>query len=188
MTEVEQQPAIKKRTRLALRLVIYALLVGIAAAFFFGMNTIGQWDLSTGRSRTVTTLLGIPITYGKPESTRLSNWLGDTIGEEKWITVRGPAPRSRAVKVSWCSSKLLNVLRRMEFELGIAEDEGWFRGDEGRRFVATEIVQSLAGGKPICDVYSQVGKFEEKLNTVVSSWSPFTTNTLAALWEETENP
>ena len=46
MKDADQQTGTKKCTWLGVRLGLYALPAGTAAAFFFGMNSIEQWDVS----------------------------------------------------------------------------------------------------------------------------------------------
>lgn len=184
MTTVKESP--RKLLRMATLLKLCGLLVGLYLAAYFGLNTVGQWDMSTGRSRTVTTLVGIPIIHGKPKPTRLSELLNDKLGEEQWIIVRGPSPKEIGVKVTWCSVNLLNILGQVQVELEIAEKEGGAQSKTIGHIVAASVLHELSSSNNICDVYYQSKRFAVKLSEVVSRQS-LTTNAVNQLWVESKD-
>jgi hypothetical protein len=183
MSEGEQQTATKKRTRLGVRLAIYALLLVIAAAFCFGMNSIEQWNVSTGQSRTVTIVLGVPVWFGESRSTKVSEWLGAAEGEEAWIRVRGPSIKK--AKVSHCVNDLLWQFFHLEGDLenvlGKREEQ---EGRLLRHHIASAVLQELRISQNICRVSRHFSEFRREF--IETFWHDQVTLTSARL-EETWN-
>ncbi len=158
MNEVEQQTATKKRTWLGVRLVIYSLLAGTAAAFFFGMNSTEEWDVSSGQSRYVTTVVGVPVWFGEPRPTTVSEWLREPEGKREWIQVRGP--RIRKAKVSHCVHDLLWQLFHLDGDLeNVVGKKDTKEGRLFRHQIASAVLQELRTSQNICRVSRHFGAF-----------------------------
>lgn len=183
MSEGEQQTATKKRTRLGVRLAIYALLLVFAAAFYFGMNSIEQWNVSTGQSRTVTIVIGVPVWFGEPRSTKVSEWLGAAEGEEAWIRVRGPSIKK--AKVSHCVHDLLGQLFHLEGDLeNVAGKKDTQEGRLFRHQIAAAVLQELRTSQSICRVSRHLSEF--RMEFIETFWHEQVALTSARL-EETWN-
>lgn len=180
MSEGEQQTATRKRTWLGVRLAICALLLGIAAAFFFGLNSIEEWELSSGQSRYVTTVIGVPVWFGEPRPTTVSEWLREPVGEREWLQVRGP--RIRKAKVSYCVHDLLWQLFHLEGDLESVI--GKIDTQEGRLFrhqIAAVVLKELRSSQSICLVSRHFTEFRVRL--VDAFWHDQETLTSAKLEE-----
>lgn len=182
MNEAAQNVVTGKRTWLGVRLVIYALLAGIAASFYFGMNSIEEWDASSGQSRYVTTVVGVPVWFGAPRPTTVSEWLGEPMEKEVWIRVRGP--RIRKAKVSHCVHDLLSQFFHLEGDL--ANVHGRKDAREGRllrRQIAAGVLHELRSTQDICGVSRHFSEFRMQL--VDAFWhdqEPLTSAKLEETW------
>ena len=76
--------------RRKLIIALTVLVVGALVYHRFGRTWRVEWDVASGRQRTVTIFLGIP-NHGEPEPTRLSEWKGQPSGEPRWVTVGSPS-------------------------------------------------------------------------------------------------
>ena len=67
------------------------LLIGAFGLTILLLNTRfvdhGQWDTNSGRSRKVTTWLGIYTAFEPEEATLLSSWLAENPAESNWVDV-----------------------------------------------------------------------------------------------------
>jgi hypothetical protein len=158
MSEANQGQATKKKRRIVARLVVYSLLIGVALAFLFGMNSVEQWDLSTGQSRYVTTVIGIPVWYGEPRPTTVSEWLSKPEGERDWVQVRGP--RIRKAKVSHCVHDLLWQFFQLEGDLeSIGRKKDTQEGRLFRHQIAAAVLRELRTSQSICRVSRHFSAF-----------------------------
>lgn len=167
--------------RLLIRLVIYGLAVGIAMAFAFGLNSKIQWEVASGRSRVVRTCIGIPVWFSPPESTMLTEWLGEPEGEVEWVYVRGTA--TPHAKVSYCVSDVLNGLQFIDTDLKADEQFGGMKVTDARHQIAVSVLDELRTSRSICAVAHHTADFKFRLAT--NDWFGATkldSNQLAAAW------
>lgn len=182
MNGAEQQTATKKRTWLGVQLAIYALLAVIAAAFYFGMNSIEQWDVSTGQGRYVTTVVGVPVWFGAPRPTTVSEWLHEPEGEKDWIQVRGPSIRK--AKVSHCVHDLLGQLHMWEGELAVTLERNKKQdGKSLKHRIAAAILDELRTTQSICRVSRHCSEFRMQfIETYWHNEEPLTLVNLEDTW------
>lgn len=162
MNETDQTSITRNRTRLAVRLGIYGMMAGITATFLFGLNSIGQWDVSTGRSRTVTTVIGVPVWYHEPRPTMMSDWLSEPAGKEFWIHVRGPYRRN--AKVTSCEMSLLQEMHGMGLPIKLSESVGGLSSKRARAKIARLVLDELRRTESICRVYDHAREFGAQLS------------------------
>jgi hypothetical protein len=140
----------KKWLRVTIALIIG--VISLLAVFRYANTSRIEWDVSSGRQRTVTIFLGITLN-GDPESTRLSEWKGGSSDDAEWVEVASASSVPRGSFVSWCYFNLLQMdLTSIRNRMNISAMGEPLDTKKAKEAVADFILDALRDGTEICDV------------------------------------
>ena len=111
------------------------LLVAIAslvAVYFFAYSWEVQWDIQTGRERTVHNIFRIRVYSGRPSSTILTEWISPSVPDAMWREVaHGPRPFEM---VNWSHGRIIRHLHKIS---------AYITDTDSRKICATLILQEV---------------------------------------------
>jgi hypothetical protein len=111
------------------------LLVAIAslvAVYFLAYSWVVQWDIQTGRQRTVHNIFRICIYSSRPSSTILTEWIAPSAPDAMWREVaNGPRPFEM---VNWSFGRIIRHLNKMS---------AYITDSDSRKTYATLVLQEV---------------------------------------------